>query len=314
MDVRPQAHEIISFWLFNTVVKSRLHFDKTPWKHAMISGFVTLKGEKMSKSKGNVVRPQEVVEKFGADAIRYWAASSKLGDDFDYQEKDVQTGKKFVTKLLNVANFVFMNIQPPKTKPVLVETDQLVLNRLHDVVEQCTQSFDEFNYAKAKSEADYFFWHDLADNYLELVKRRVYEGTEEEKASAAYTLYHVLLTVLKLMSPFTSYVAEEVYQKHFRSHEGVKSIHVSPWPDGEKDSVFAGKKYSAEDDEKWKHFLELISLIRGKKSEAKKSMKTEVILTLPPEDQNALIGVLNDLKAVSNAKEIRTGTFNVDVL
>ncbi len=91
MSLRPQAHEIISFWLFNTVVKSRLHFGKNPWKDTAISGFVTLQGEKMSKSKGNVVRPREVMERYGADAIRYWAASSKLGEDFVYQEKDVLT-------------------------------------------------------------------------------------------------------------------------------------------------------------------------------------------------------------------------------
>lgn len=314
MDVRPQAHEIISFWLFNTMVKSHLHFDKTPWKHAMISGFVTLKGEKMSKSKGNIVRPQEVVEKFGSDAIRYWAASSKLGDDFDYQEKDVQTGKKFVTKLANASHFVFSNIRIPDKKPILLETDQLILNRLHRVIQSCTQSFEEYNYSKAKWEADYFFWHDLADNYLEIVKKRVYEGTDDEKASSAYTLYHVLLNTVKLMAPFTPFIAEEVYQKHFHAREGKKSIHIETWPQVESDELFAGKKYSAEEDEKWKRLLEIVSLIRGKKSEAKKSMKTEVHLTLSPEDQALLKDVLDDLKSVSNAKEIRTGTFNVDVL
>jgi valyl-tRNA synthetase len=296
------------------MVKSHLHFNQTPWKNAMISGFVTLKGEKMSKSKGNVVRPQEVLEKYGADSIRYWAASSKLGDDFDYQEKDVQTGKKFVTKLLNVAHFVFSNIQVPASKPIVVETDAWMLNRLQAVIENCTQSFEEFNYSKAKSEADYFFWHDLADNYLELVKKRVYEGDESGKASAAYTLYHVLLNTLKLMAPFTPYITEETYQKHFRSREKGISIHRSTWPNVKSDPVFSAQPYSSENDAKWSRLLEIISLIRGKKSEAKKSMKTEIHLTLTPEDHILLKDVLSDLKAVSNAKEIRTGTFNVDVL
>ncbi len=314
MDVRPQAHEIISFWLFNTMVKSHLHFDKMPWKHAMISGFVTLKGEKMSKSKGNIVRPQEVIEKFGSDAIRYWAASSKLGDDFDYQEKDVQTGKKFITKLGNVAHFVFSNIQVPEKKPVLLESDKLILNRLNSVIDECTKSLDEFNYSKAKSEADYFFWHDLADNYLEIVKKRVYEGTDGEKSSAAYTLYHVLLNTIKLMAPFTPFITEDVYQKHFAAHEGKKSIHIESWPNVERDACFSDKKYDSNGDEKWNRLLELISLIRGKKSEAKKSMKNEIHLTLSPEDQALLKESLSDLKSVSNAKEIRTGMFNVDVL
>ncbi len=313
MDVRPQAHEIISFWLFNTMVKSHLHFDKTPWKHAMISGFVTMKGEKMSKSKGNVIRPQEVAEKFGADAIRYWAASSKLGDDFDYQEKDVQTGKKFVTKLMNVANFTFLNMQVPDKKPKILPTDALIINKLHEVILLYVKAFDEYNYWKAKSEADYFFWHDLADNYLELVKKRVYEGTDEEKASASYTLYHVLFTVIKLMAPFTPFITEEMYQKHFRSREGKVSIHVEQIPETMRDEPFT-HGFQKSDTDKWNRLLELISLIRGKKSEARKSMKSEIHLTLSPEDQNLLRGMLDDLKSVSNAKEIRTGTFNVDVL
>ena len=89
MDLRPQAHEIITFWLFNTVVKSHLHYSKTPWKNTMISGLVTLRGEKMSKSKGNIVKPQDVLQKYGADALRYWSANSKVGDDIEYQEQEV---------------------------------------------------------------------------------------------------------------------------------------------------------------------------------------------------------------------------------
>lgn len=112
--LRPQGHDIIRTWAFYTITKSFLHENKLPWEDIAISGFVTLKGEKMSKSKGNVIKPQEVMDNYGSDAIRYWAASSKLGEDLDYQEKDVVTGKKFVTKILNAANFVFMNIKPAK--------------------------------------------------------------------------------------------------------------------------------------------------------------------------------------------------------
>ena len=118
MSLRPQAHEIITFWLFNTVVKSRLHFKKNPWKDVAISGFVTLGGEKMSKSKGNVIRPQDVLGLYGADALRFWAAGSKLGEDMDYQEKDLVTGKKFITKLWNATKFIFMNLEGfSKKKP-----------------------------------------------------------------------------------------------------------------------------------------------------------------------------------------------------
>ena len=115
--LRPQAHDIIRTWAFYTIVKSMLHENQIPWKDIVISGFVTLEGQKMSKSKGNIVEPQEIIEKYGADAIRYWAASSKLGEDFDYQEKDVLTGVKFATKILNATNFVFNIAKTNSKKP-----------------------------------------------------------------------------------------------------------------------------------------------------------------------------------------------------
>ena len=107
----PQAHDIIRTWLFYTVVKSLYHENEVPWKNTIISGFVTLGGEKMSKSKGNGIDPSEVIEKYSADALRFWAAGSKLGEDLDYQEKDLVSGKKFETKTLECeCNFVFMNL------------------------------------------------------------------------------------------------------------------------------------------------------------------------------------------------------------
>ncbi|MDP3881711.1 MAG: valine--tRNA ligase [Nanoarchaeota archaeon] len=308
MSLRPQAHEIISFWLFNTLIKSRLHYNKNPWKDTAISGFVTMQGEKMSKSKGNVIRPQEVMEKYGADAVRYWAASSKLGEDFDYQEKDVVTGKKFVTKILNAANFVFMNLQHQEKTPKLHETDRLMLLQLNKAIEISTKAFEEYNYARAKLEADNFFWKTFADNYLEIVKQRVYQGNEEEKASASYTLYQSFLAILKLMAPITPYITEEIYQMHFKKHEDKKSIHHEDWPSKIK------VKESKEDDLTWNKMIEIISLVRQKKSEAKKSMKAEIILSLPKEDLSLLEKTLSDLKAVTTAKEIKEGQFNVQFL
>ncbi len=299
MDLRPQAHDIITFWLFNTMLKSNLHFGKNPWKHAIISGFVTLEGEKMSKSKGNIIRPQEVMEKYGADAIRYWAASSKLGEDFDYQEKDVLTGKKFATKILNAANFVFMNLKYQKKQPKLLETDRLFLTQLNHLIKSSTEAFEDYNYSKAKLEADSFFWQIFCDNYLEIVKNRVYNGTEEEKASAFYTLYHAFLAILKLMAPITPYITEELYQTHFRKHEGCKSIHNETWP--EQIKIKSGK----DDDKIWAKLIEVISHVRQEKSKAQKSMKAEIILTIPKEDQKILKSVLSDIKSVTCAKELR---------
>ena len=299
MDLRPQAHEIISFWLFNTMVKSHLHFNENPWEHAAISGFVTLQGEKMSKSKGNVIRPQEVMDKYGADAIRYWAASSKLGEDFDYQEKDVLTGKKFITKILNATNFAFMNLKYQSKTPKLQETDRIFLSQLNKLIKSTTEALEDYNYSRAKMEADSFFWQVLCDNYLEIIKNRVYQGTDEEKASAHYALYQSLLTILKLMAPFTPYITEEIYQQHFRKHEGNKSIHNESWPEEFK------IKASKDDDKIWNKMIEVITYVRQEKSKAQKSMKAEIILELPKEDQTILKNVMNDIKAVTSTKELR---------
>src|SRR3989344_1929013 len=305
MDLRPQSHDIISFWLFNTVVKSNLHFNKNPWSDVMLSGFITLNGEKMSKSKGNTILPQEVMDKYGADAIRYWASSSKLGEDMDYQEKDVITGKKFITKILNATNFVFMNLKYQKEMPKLCEVDRIFLTRLNNLIKTSTEAFEDFNYSKAKLETDSFFFWAFADNYLEIIKNRVYNGTDEEKASAFYTLYQTLLVLLKLFAPFTPYITEEIYQTHFEKHEKNKSVHLESWPTQLK------LKESKSDEEVWNKLLDVIKLVRQAKSEAKTSMKTEVSLTLPKADSTLLKPVLADLKSVANAKDIKEGEFKV---
>ena len=306
--LRPQAHDIIRTWAFYTITKSYLHKNQIPWKDIVISGFVTLGGEKMSKSKGNVIKPQEIIDKYSADAIRYWASSSKLGEDLDYQEKDVVTGKKFATKIINASNFVFMNFEYQQKQPKLEESDRLFLNELNKLIESATSSFEDYNYAKAKLGTDSFFWKIFADNYLEIIKNRVYNGNKEQKASAFYTLYNSLLTITKLMAPIIPYITEEIYHNHFKKYEKEKSIHLTKWP--EKIKVAKAKN----DEKIWNKMLEIISLVRQKKSEAKKSMKTEIILTLPKADAELLKSVIDDLRAVTNAKEIKEGSLNIVLL
>jgi len=308
MNLRPQAHDIISFWLFNTLVKSRLHFGKNPWKDVVISGFVTLKGEKMSKSKGNIIQPQEVMEKYGADALRFWAASSKLGKDFDYQEKEVIAGKKFITKLLNASRFVFMNLKDwDGKKPEKLELlDGLFLERLNKVVKNCTTSFEKYEYSKAKQEIELFFWNDFCDYYLEIIKKRIYQGKGDKRKSAQHTLYQSLLAILKMMAPFTPFTTEEIYQEHFRKYEKDKSIHVSSWPKYEK---------LREDKEKvWEKLIEVISKVRQAKTKAKKPMNADCILTIDKIHYKDLKNVLEDLGNVTNAKEIKKGKFGVKFL
>ena len=306
--LRPQAHDIIRTWAYYTIVRSFYHEHKLPLKNIAVSGFVTLGGEKMGKSKGNVIKPQLIIEQFGSDALRFWAASSKLGENIDYQEKEITTGMKFIIKIFNATNFVFSNLKYVKDKPGLEETDRLFISQLNKLIENATNSFEEYNYFRSKAETDNFFWKTLADNYLEIVKNRVYNGTEKQRSSAYYTLYNSLLTILKLMSPFTPYVTEEIYQNNFKKYEKEKSIHISSWPEKIKISL---KK---DDNEVWSKLIEIISKARQAKSEAKKSVKAEIILTLPKQDKMIIQGVFDDLKAVVNAKEIKEGDFNVEIL
>ncbi len=307
-ELRPQAHDIIRTWAFYTIVKSLYHENQIPWKNITISGFVTLSGEKMSKSKGNGIQPQIVMEKFGSDALRFWASSSKLGEDLDYKEQDLIAGKRFITKLQNASKFVFMNLKYQKNVPNLVETDRIFLSQLNSVIKTATEAFEDYNYSKSKSEVEKFFWQNFTDNYLEIVKRRVYQGTDEEKESAFYTLYQTLLAIIKLFAPITPFITEEVYQEYFKENEKVKSIHNSTWP-----TQFEVKS-SDKDNEIWNKLIEIISKVRQAKSEAKISMKAEIILTLEKETQDLLNGVLEDLKAVSNTKELKTGHFDIQII
>jgi len=306
--LRPQAHDIIRTWAFYTIVKALYHESKIPWEDITISGFVTLKGEKMSKSKGNVIKPKIVMEEFGSDSLRYWAATTKLGEDIDYQEKDLVTGKKFITKLLNAANFVFMNLSYQKKAPKLIETDRLFLSQLNSLTESVTSAFNQYNYSKAKLETESFFWKTFADNYLEIVKHRVYNGNKEEKASAFYTLHTSLLTLTKLMAPFTPFITEEIYQTHFKKTEKDKSIHISNWPTQIK---IESKKT---DPKTWAKLIEVITVVRQEKSKAQKSMKAPVSLTIPKADQKTLASLLPDLKAVTSAESISTGPLKVSLI
>jgi len=310
--LRPQGHDIIRTWAFYTIVKSYLHEKKIPWKDIVVSGNVSLGGEKMSKSKGNVVKPQDIMEKYGSDALRFWAAGSKLGSDVDYQEKDLIAGTKMINKLLNALRFVFMNLEdfdfkkPKKLEPL----DKLFLSKLNFVVNEIGKSFEKYEYSKAKQETEQFFWNDFCDNYLEIVKKRVYQGEGDKKISAQYTLYKSLLTILKMVAPIMPFVTEEIYQEYFRKSEKAKSIHISEWPRAE---IFYLDNWRHED---WIYgkLLEIVSRVRQEKSKKQKAMNTEIILGLGEKDYAELkVGFLDDLQNVVNAREIKAGeSFKVE--
>ncbi|MBU2639712.1 MAG: valine--tRNA ligase [Nanoarchaeota archaeon] len=305
MSLRPQAHDIISFWLFNTVVKSYLHNKKNPWKDVVISGWVLdPHGKKMSKSKGNVIEPQEMIQKYSADALRFWAASSKLGEDIPFQEKELVSGQKTMTKLFNAYKFALMHLNNYKPKKIKLQPfDTWQLSKLNNLIKTCTEAFENYEYFKTKSETENFFWHTFCDNYLEIIKNRLYNGNKQEKASAQFVLYTSLLTILKLFAPVMPHITEELYQLYFKKHEKTKSIHLSSWPKIDK----VDTKLEKVGDE----LIEIISKVRQFKTSHHKPLKEEIILTLPNKFKNSEF--LPDIKSVTNTKEMKFGhKFRVD--
>ncbi|MDE1848767.1 MAG: valine--tRNA ligase [Nanoarchaeota archaeon] len=301
--LRVQAHDIIRTWAFYTIVKSYLHESKIPWRNIVVSGNVSLGGEKMSKSKGNTIDPIEVMNNYGSDALRFWAASSKLGNDLDYQEKDLVAGTKMANKLLNASKFVFMNLEDytGKEPEILEPLDELFLSRLKELIMSATKSLENYDYSRAKADVEQFFWNDFCDNYLEIVKKRVYryQKGSPAKISAQYTLYKSLLAILKMTAPIMPFITEEVYQEYFRKTEKEKSIHISAWPESSKKKNF-GK-------EKWSLLLKIISDIRQEKSKQQKAMNAENMLTLASSDYEMLEDFINDLMNVANARGLKKG-------
>jgi len=307
MSLRPQAHDIIRTWAFYTIVKSYFHDKKIPWKDIMISGHgLDKEGKKMSKSSGNFVEPDEVVEKYGADAFRFWSAGSSLGKDLLYREEEVAAGLKTITKLWNASKFTLNHLDDfERDKNVkLTDLDKGILSKFNKLVKDCTSFFEEYEYSKSKLATDIFFWNTFCDNYLEIAKNRLYNpgirGVENRR-SAQYTLDVLLKGILKMFSPIMPYITEEIYSMYFINEEKVDSIHLSDWPKYES-------KLEAPVSEKiFDKFVEVLNEVRQVKSKKNKSLKEEIILNLQKKDKTLLLSSIEDLKAVTSSKEIRFG-------
>lgn len=310
MNLRPQAHDIITFWLFNTLVKSQLHYQKNPWKDVIISGFaLDPHGRKMSKSKGNVVEPQSVTAKYGADALRFWAAGSKLGDDLPYQEKDIVTGKKMVTKLWNASRFSLTHLEhytPGKLaapKQCLL-VDRWLRSKLHRLIKQCTDTFEQYEYSKTKTEVEHFFWHTFCDNYLEIIKGRLYNAEQyghDSTESARSTLYHSLLTIIKLCAPILPHITEAIYQLYFKKHEKTASIHHSSWP------AYDEKQIDKTAEEAGDLLVEIITAVRKIKSDKTVSLGKDVakvLIECTGPEQMLLEEGIDDIKNTTRAKSV----------
>jgi valyl-tRNA synthetase len=236
MSMRPNAHDIIRTWDFYTVARNLLRGDPIPWHDLVIAGHSQdPAGKKLSKSKLKAADdPSAMIERWSADAVRYWTAGGRTGADTILSEDAFRQGARLVTKLWNAARFLGMYApsrpNAPSEEPML--TDRVLLHRLGRTIEQATAAMNEYDLFTARSVVERFFWSDLCDTYLELVKRRLADPGTEGHHAAARTLRTALLTTLKLFAPFLPHITEEVYLRHFAEEADAVSIHVAPWPVG----------------------------------------------------------------------------------
>ncbi|WP_322408940.1 valine--tRNA ligase [Microbacterium invictum] len=295
-DLRPQGQDIIRTWLFSTMLRSALEDGRSPWRTAAISGFIVDPDrKKMSKSKGNVVTPADILAQHGSDAVRYWAASSRLGTDaaFDPQNPtQIKIGRRLAIKILNAAKFV-LSFPVPDGAEIIHPLDASMLAGLDRVVADATAAWEDYDHARALEITESFFWT-FCDDYLELVKERAYDRSTAGGASAALALRQALDILLRLFAPVLSFAAEEAWSWF---HDG--SVHTAAWPevrgiDGDPAVLSAVSRA-------------LIGIRRGK-TEAKVSQKTpvaELTIQSPSETAALLRRAEDDLKAVGRISEIR---------
>ena len=310
--LRPQAFEIIRTWLFYSVVKAYFHNDSIPFQDVMISGHgLDQHGRKISKRLGNYVDPNKIIEQYGADSMRYWSCGANLGSNLRFQEEEVKEGKKLLNKLFNVSKFCLMHLEEYRISNIksrdLKPVDLWILTKLQKTIKSCTEAFESYEYSKVKNILYDFFWKDLADNYLEMVKYRLYQEDKKDKA-ALYTLYTCLLNVVKLWAPLLPHITEEIWQAYFKETEGDKSVHISKWPEINKDLI-------DEDNEKLGELVVLIlSHVRKEKSNNNISLAKEIKEVIIDSKEKGLEKFFEDLKETSKAKRVGFGEGGKEVI
>ena len=294
LDLRPQGHDIIRTWLFDTVVRSELEHGVLPWAHAMINGWILDPDrKKMSKSKGNVVTPMDLINEHGPDAIRYWACSGRPGTDTALDPNQFRVGRRLAIKLLNASKFTLGLGAPSDGARPTAPIDVALLAGLGSLVEVVTDAFERYDYARALERTEEFFWA-FCDDYLELVKGRAYgEGTAADSARA--TLREALSVMQRLFAPIVPFVADEVWSWW---QEG--SVHRAPWP--------TPGAVAAADEGVLEVASSVLAAIRRAKTEAKQSMKAPVEsleISGPAEVLGRVEAAVDDLRDAGNVADVR---------
>jgi valyl-tRNA synthetase len=308
MDLRPQAHDIIRTWLFSTAVRSHFEADAAPWTHCAVSGWILDPDrKKMSKSKGNVVTPLDLLDQHGSDAVRYWAANGRPGTDTAFDDVQMKIGRRLAIKVLNASRFA-LGFGTGEATPLAIDPaaitnplDRAMLERLADLVDEATRAFEGFDYARALERTETWFWT-FTDDHVELVKARAYEGDEAGAESARQALRLALSTLLRLFAPFLPFVTEEVW-----SWWRGGSVHRQAWP-----SAAELRAAATVDDERVDPAMagvaaDALAEIRRHKTTEKRSLATPVVactITDTPERLAWLRPVLADVAAAARATGI----------
>jgi len=306
--LRPQGVEIVRTWAYYTTLRCTELTGKPPFKEILLNGNVLAPdGKKMSKSLGNIIDPTDLLKEYPADAIRQWAAmSGAMAKDRPFSYQDIKFAKSYLTKLWNTAKFIEMHIKDydydDTDNNYMRQVDKWILSEMYTLIKEVTEHMDKYEFHHAIRKIHEFTWHKLCDYYLEYVKYRLYGDDDKSKRAAQYTLFNVLLNLVKLLAPFTPHISEEIYQVFYPETD--KFIVNSEWP------VAYAEWYNPKAVLKAGYLREIIDAIREWKAKNKLSMKAEVpkiVVNVGKNELGAEImidDILEEVKHTGHVKEI----------
>jgi valyl-tRNA synthetase len=314
-DLRFQGHEIIRTWAFYTIAKAAMHEQSIPWHNIMLNGWVLAPDKtKMSKSKGNIVAPAALLDERGADVIRYWASSYSPGTDIAISDEAFKNGERLIKKLWFASKFVQLHmgqlgINKGQLDCIRFNMDKWLVSKLNTTITAATKAMETFDYLAARSVTETFFWHDFCDNYLELIKTRIYDNEKTNligRTSAVHTCALALEMILKLLAPFIPHLTEELY---FKLYDSTQSIHAAgTWPTtlpGIEENIKFGDL-----------IVQILAVIRRFKTEIKASLKNEISAVIIQTETTSNITAEsfgNALADLKNAGRINALSFNARI-